>query len=173
MQMKKTRITLILCSFLATACSSNGAKQATAPALPQNDYVTFIKPGESFKHSQFTDIENYIVQLKNKKKLIILFATWCADSQRTIEQLQASPWVNNSELQIIAIGREENSTSLAQFKRDYHLNYPLISDENRTIYNAYANKGIPRLLLLDEDNRLIQEENSEDVYALERLLNLL
>jgi len=28
-------------------------------------------------------------------------------------------------------------------------------------------------LLLDEDNRLIQEENGEDVYALERLLNLL
>jgi peroxiredoxin len=62
---------------------------------------------------------------------------------------------------------------LAQFKRDYHLNYPLISDESRTIYNTYANKGIPRLLLLDEDNRLIQEENGEDVYALERLLNLL
>ena len=98
----------------------------------------------------------------NQKKLVWLFATWCHDSQRTIKDILASKLAQDNNLQIIGIGRKESNESLVKFKNEYLVSFPLVSDKNETIYKQFANTGVPRLLLLNENNKLVKTLIGED-----------
>jgi peroxiredoxin len=147
---KTTLIAISLVSSLS-GCAANSSN-----TLPKKGYETYIQLGEAFKHTKFNDIEGKQVVLGNKKKLIIFFATWCSDSQRTFKELKASSIINDKNIQIIGIGREESDESIKQFNQTYELEFPLISDPQRAIYQHYANKGVPRLILLDEKNMVVK-----------------
>ncbi|TQF72677.1 TlpA family protein disulfide reductase [Pseudoalteromonas luteoviolacea] len=125
---------------------------------PSQGYETYISDGQPFKHTHFEDISGHPIDLSKIKgnKLIILFATWCSDSKRTFSELNASALIHDSSLTILAIGREESPESLAEFAKNYRVKFPLIADEKRQIYSQYANKGVPRLILLDENNRVVK-----------------
>ena len=153
-----------------SACSQTSGTSTTQPILTTHkDYETYLKIGDNFTQTHFIDIYNNDVNLGEKKKLVILFATWCSDSQRLIKQLQQSPLSQDPQLQIIAIGREENAATLMQFKQDYNIAYPLIADPQRAIYNQYANKGVPRLILLDENNHVVKTLIGEDPNSLQKV----
>ncbi|MFC0119244.1 TlpA family protein disulfide reductase [Pseudoalteromonas xiamenensis] len=134
--------------FCTTACSS------TAPH--PKGYETYVAKGDKFKDMTLTSIQGDTVSFdQNKKKLIVLFATWCSDSKRTLRELKASPLISDPTLEIIAIGREESTASLSEFKDSFGVPFTLVADPDKAIYSHYANKGIPRLILLDEQNRVI------------------
>lgn len=59
---------------------------------------------------------------------------------------------------------------MSQFKQDYKINYPLIADSERAIYSQYANKGVPRLILLDEQNKVIKTLIGENPETLQKVL---
>ncbi|AOT10007.1 TlpA family protein disulfide reductase [Pseudoalteromonas luteoviolacea] len=147
--MIKSLLTISLITALNLSLSACGAMD--------QDYETYIHQGEAFKHLSLTDIKNQSYDLYGikSKKLVIFFATWCSDSLRMFEQLKASPLATDNTVTIIAIGRDETNASLTQFAEDYHVTFPLVSDEQRIIYSQYANKGVPRLILLDENNRVV------------------
>ncbi|KAF7767493.1 hypothetical protein PCIT_a4388 [Pseudoalteromonas citrea] len=142
----------LLCGVF-TGCSA-----VTSPPVASNKgYETYIKQGQVFKHTGFTDINNKPVSLDpNKKKLVLLFATWCSDSLRTLNELKASAIINDPTVQIIAIGREQTRETLKKFNQDFALPFELVADSERTIYQQYANKGIPRLILLDKTNTVVK-----------------
>ncbi|TMN33537.1 thioredoxin-like domain-containing protein [Pseudoalteromonas sp. S2755] len=167
--MKTTIKMLLLSTVLTTGLS--GCK-AYNEAHPQADdgYQTYIHTGDAFKHLQFTDIKNQTVRFDaNHKKLVILFATWCSDSQRLLSELKQSELLTQADLTIVAIGREENNTTLEQFNEAMQLPIHLVADPNRDIYNTYANKGIPRVILLDEHNQVMQTLIGEQPNTLSKL----
>ncbi|CAH9065433.1 Thiol-disulfide oxidoreductase ResA [Pseudoalteromonas holothuriae] len=134
----------------------SGCSLVQANTQHPKGYETYITPGEQFKHSSFSTINNDIVELGDTRKLIILFATWCSDSQRTLKELQASPLINDPTIQIIAIGRNEQRETLEEFNQEYNLPFALVADPSREIYSQYANAGIPRLILLDKSNNVVK-----------------
>ncbi|MCF2858544.1 TlpA family protein disulfide reductase [Pseudoalteromonas sp. SMS1] len=146
---RHTKIALI--SAIGLSLSACGT---TESIVSTPNYDTYISSGDTFKHTQFKDISGHSIDLANTpgNKLIILFATWCTDSKRTFRALNQSALIHSKDLTILAIGREENAETLGEFAKNYRIEFPLIADENRHIYNQYANKGIPRLILLDENN---------------------
>ncbi|MFC3034524.1 TlpA family protein disulfide reductase [Pseudoalteromonas fenneropenaei] len=142
-------------AFIGLALATTSACSST-PTPDSIGYETYVQQGDMFKDTELTDSQGQAVQFAaNKKKLVILFATWCSDSQRTLKELKESPLLNHPELQIVAIGREENNDSLNQFASEFGTPFTLVADPDRQIYSRYANKGIPRLLLLDEQNRVL------------------
>lgn len=159
------------CLTLA-ACSSNAdLSTPTQPSISnEKGYQTYIATGQYFKQNTFTDINDKTITLGDNNKLVILFATWCSDSQRIIKQLQASPVIHNQQLQIIGIGREETPDSLAQFADAYNIKFSLVADPERAIYNQYANKGVPRLILLDKHNKVVKTLIGEDPNTLQNVV---
>ncbi|MEJ6476499.1 TlpA disulfide reductase family protein [Pseudoalteromonas piscicida] len=152
--MKTTIKTLLLATMLTTGLS--GCK-ASSEAPTEQAYQTYVQTGDSFKHLNLTDINNNAIAFDaDHKKLVILFATWCSDSQRLLKELKQSPLLNQPDLTVIAIGREEDSATLKQFNDTMALPIHFVADPNRAIYSTYANKGIPRLILLDEQNKVRQ-----------------
>lgn len=138
--------------------SAGCANQAAQGVTEETKYLTYVKPGQVMPVMQFTDIQGSHIDLadSNKNKLVVLFATWCPDSQRAIKAILVSDLRLDNNLEIFAIGREENKASLELFAKKYHTDFPLIADVDRRIYSQFANAGVPRLILLDGDNRIVK-----------------
>ncbi|ASD65638.1 TlpA family protein disulfide reductase [Pseudoalteromonas piscicida] len=167
--MKTTIKMLLLSTILATGLSGCKASNEAQPKT-EDGYETYIHAGDTFKHLQFTDIKNQALRFDAKhKKLVILFATWCSDSQRLLSELKQSELLTRADLTIVAIGREETNTTLEQFNETMQLPVHFVADPNRDIYNTYANKGIPRVILLDEHNQVMQTLIGEQPNTLSKL----
>ncbi|MCL1062677.1 TlpA family protein disulfide reductase [Shewanella benthica] len=147
---------LISASLLSLALLVSGC--ATTTDNEQIEYLTYVKAGQLVPVTQFTDTQGNKINLEESgnAKLLVLFATWCPDSQRTMKALEASDLNLDPNLDIIAIGREENIAALEKFASEYEINFPLIADTDRAIYAKFANAGIPRLILLDANNTIVK-----------------
>lgn len=166
--MKIIKTTLIATVILLTSACSSTATPITANA---EKYQTYVVAGQQFPLTQLTSIDKQTINLQQQgqRKLVILFATWCSDSQRTIKEILASPLAQQKQLTIVGIGREETTESLEKFASDYQVNFPLVSDENREIYQQFANIGIPRLILVDENNKIVKTLIGEDPKTLAKI----
>lgn len=158
----------VLIASIALTLNGCAATQSIEPH--PKGYETYVVQGDDFKHTSFTDINGKPVTLNDKKKLVILFATWCSDSKRTLRELKASPLITNQDIQIIGIGREENPESMAKFNQEFELPFALVADPERAIYQHYANKGIPRLILLDEQNKVVKTLIGEQANVIEKVI---
>jgi len=163
----KTVLALTLITFLMGCSSTQNNHQPV-----KEKYQTYISAGQNFPIESLIDIngKNIALNNPNQKKLVLLFATWCHDSQRTIKDILASELTKDNKLQIIGIGREESNESLAKFKNEYKVSFPLVSDPNKAIYKQFANTGVPRLLLLDENNKLVKALIGEDQRTIDRII---
>ena len=142
-------IVLSLLIFVVSGCANTNK---------QTEYLTFVSPGDTVPVSQFVDTQGNSIDLSqsNNNKLLILFATWCHDSQRTMKHLVNSNIHLSPNIDIIGIGREETVANLDKFAAEYELNFALVADTDRSIYSQFANTGIPRLILLDADNKVVK-----------------
>lgn len=157
----------VVCSHLAvvaatvlslSACSQTPApvvaQAATAPAAPAE---FAIQPGAKLPWQTLRSIDGNEVQLAaGKRQLLVFFATWCGDSKRAMTQLMASDLVRQQDLQITGIGREEQIPALQKFRSEYQLNFALVADPDRTLYQKVASKGIPQLVTVSADGSIRQ-----------------
>ena len=160
--------TILLTAALLAGCA-NTPNEANAYQKPS--YDTYIEKGQTFPIEQFTNIQGERVELADdKRKLIVLFATWCSDSQRFVKQLSISPLITDPDLQIVGVGREDTIQQLEQFSQKFKTRFPLISDPERKIYNQFANAGVPRLILLDKDNKVVRTLIGEAPNAIDQVV---
>ncbi|TXH95756.1 MAG: TlpA family protein disulfide reductase [Rheinheimera sp.] len=145
-----------------SACSQKPAPVAAqavpATAAPAAASVAFaIQPGAKLPWQMLRSIDGHEVRLTpGKRQLLIFFATWCGDSKRAMTQLMASDLVRQQDLQIIGIGREEQIPALQKFRGDYQLNFALVADPDRALYQQVASKGIPQLVTVGADGNIRQ-----------------
>jgi peroxiredoxin len=59
---------------------------------------------------------------------------------------------------------------MAKFNQEFELPFALIADPERAIYQHYANKGIPRLILLDEQNKVVKTLIGEQANVIEKVI---
>lgn len=158
---------LVLAFSLLSACTTMNKNVAPKPA-----YQTYVKAGQTMPLTQVVDYHGKSHQIDQigQRKLIILFATWCSDSQRAFKQIVASPLANDPKLVIVGIGREENAENLAKFEKDYEVKFPLVADTQRDIYKQFANAGIPRIILVDENNIIVKTLIGEKPRAIDEIV---
>jgi hypothetical protein len=154
MSMDMNYKTILLTAALLTGCL-NTPNEANASQKPS--YDTYIEKGQAFPINQFTNIQGEQVNLAtDKRKLIVLFSTWCSDSQRFVKQLTLSPLIADTDLQIIGIGREDTIQGLEKFSQKFKTSFSMVADPERKIYSQFANAGVPRLILLDKNDNVVR-----------------
>lgn len=92
---------------------------------------------------------------------MILFVTWCSDSNRALKPLNQSPLLNEPMLEIIAIAREETKEDVIKWRDEHNINVPLATDVDRSIYKQFAVGGIPRLITIGNNNNVINMNLAE------------
>jgi peroxiredoxin len=68
----------------------------------------------------------------------------------------ASELVRQQDLQIVGIGREEQIPALQKFRSEYKLNFALVADPQRALYQHVASRGIPQLVTVGADGAIRQ-----------------
>lgn len=134
---------------------------AVAPLLspaaqPKRVVEERLRVGMKQPFAPLVDIDGNSIELAQtgRRTLLVFFATWCHDSQRFMHQLQRSELLGKTR--IIAFGRGESIEALQRFRAEYKLPIRFVSDPNQTYYHQVTNQGIPRIILLDEQNTVVK-----------------
>jgi peroxiredoxin len=165
--------TLMLCVLVCllvsiSSCQSSALLVKTEP----EKYPEYITTGDILPVSLLTTIDGNEINLHrgDKKKLIVLFATWCSDSNRLLTALNTSPLLNDKTIEIIAIAREEDEATVKAWRDKREINIALAVDEDRSIYRRFAGGGIPRVISVDEDNVVIKMNLAEGQEPLNKII---
>lgn len=137
---------------------SRTSEQPISNAVTQKPkYETYVNKGQLMPVLELLSIDGNTINLaaNDNRKLVILFATWCSDSQRAMRALTQSELIREKDLTIIGIARENSVDEVIQFKQDYGLDFDLVADSDRSIYQQFASAGIPRFIMLDENNQIV------------------
>lgn len=99
-----------------------------------------------------------ITQYKGKVLVVTFWASWCAPCRAelpVLEGLQIA--VGKERVQVVAINIEERD----QFKRITRTMPPfalqITHDINKRAHNAYGVKGIPHLLIIGRDGKIVRK----------------
>ena len=116
------------------------------------------------------DGEELDLQQLGKRKLVILFATWCHDSNRLLKALNSSPLLELEDIEIIAIAREEDIETVTAWRDKRGIKVALAVDNDRSIYKRFASGGIPRLITVGENNKVIKMNLAEGEQQLAKIV---
>ena len=162
---------ILLASSLMSACQTNGVISsneeatntiATSPQKPK--YEEFVIAGQAMPIESVIDVNGKTIDLTatDKQKLVILFATTCSDSNRALKALNQSDLLNEDDVEIIAIAREETSETVIAWRDENGIKVPLAADPDRSIYKMFAAAGIPRFITVSADNKVIKMNLAEE-----------
>jgi peroxiredoxin len=163
------KLSLITCLWLAvSACQAPGNKMSAEP----EKYPEYITRGDILPINTITTIDGVEVNLhrSDKKKVVVLFATWCTDSNRLMKALNNSALLEDKSIEIIAIAREEDESTVKAWRDKRGINIALAVDEDRSIYKKFAAGGIPRIISVDEDNIVIKMNLAEGEAQLNKIV---
>jgi len=159
---------VMLSLWILTACTTKGVNdrdissensQSPDSHVPvvTPKYETYVKAGQPLPLEAVETIDGKSIQFgrSDSRTLVILFATWCSDSQRAMKALKTSPLLKDKGVRIVAIARENTPAEVEQFKAEYDLTIDMVADVDRRIYKQFASAGIPRFIMVDEDNNIV------------------
>jgi thiol-disulfide isomerase/thioredoxin len=137
-----------------------------------NKYQEYIIAGDILPIASITTIDGIDINLHrtDKKKLVVLFATWCSDSNRLLTALNNSPLLKDDSIQVIAIAREEDNEIVTAWRDKRQIDVVIALDKDRSIYNRFADGGIPRIITVDEDNKVIKMNLAEGQEPLNKVI---
>jgi len=158
------KVVIVLSSLLFLGCqntqSSSSPSQTTAEKPKHQEY---LHSGDKLPINAIENIEGkkVVLQGSKKQKIIILFATWCPDSNRLIRSLNKSPILHDDNIEIIAIARGESKATVSAWRDKLELNVPFAVDEDKSIYKQFASGGIPRIITVNANNEIIKMNLAE------------
>ncbi|WP_019027485.1 TlpA family protein disulfide reductase [Colwellia piezophila] len=143
--------------------------------LNQNAAVVhdeYINTGDILPIDSITTIDGQELNLHQlgRRKLVILFATWCHDSNRLLKALNSSALLDSDDIDIIAIAREEDLETVTAWRDKRGIKVAIAVDENRAIYKRFASGGIPRLIMVGENNKIIKMNLAEGEQQLDQIV---
>lgn len=147
----------------ATSAQADNPFIISQPKKSASKYPEFVHSGDILPVREITTLEGKTINLQQvgKKKLVILFASWCSDSNRLLKALNNSPLLADDTIEVIAIAREENKATVKAWQQAHNIKTPLAVDIDRAIYKKFASGGIPRIITVAENNQIIEMNLAE------------
>ena len=169
--MKKILFMALMVSVALISCNqtkeekTNGDKQEKTQTDPEADVkaTTLSVVGQEVPPFSFQTTEgtNYSTEkLEGKIVLLNFFATWCPSCMKEMPALQEKVWEEykgNDEFFMVSLGREHNMKEMKEFKAEKGYDFHFAPDTARAIYGQFAEKYIPRNVLIDREGKIIYQ----------------
>lgn len=97
--------------------------------------------------------------LSGRPCVIVFFNTGCGDCRRELPAVQKVYDEFKDRVNFVCIGREEPYESVLSFWKFMGLTMPVSPQPDRTIYNLFAQRGIPRTYMCNEEGRIVHTFN--------------
>jgi len=145
--MKKQFIPFLLFFFLL-ACSTNEEYAPTGIELAVGDKIP------SFSITMSTGKTVSDKDLSGHLSLIVFFNTGCKDCQKELPVIQRF-YETYPKYPLICISRAEKASSIATYWKENHFTLPYSAQEDRTIYELFAQQGIPRIYIISPEGIIL------------------
>jgi len=145
---------LILLSLCLGSCSepSDKREEGLNRSLPQVEGIE----APDFK---LPDLEGQSFRLSNARGnpvLLIFSTTWCAYCRSELPHLrEIHDRYSPRGLRVVQIFIQESRQKVSSFARQYHLPYRVLLDERGEVAETYSVRGVPDLILLDQNGRVL------------------
>lgn len=131
--------------------------------LSQEDYMksSLVQLNETAPEFSFTTNDGKTVKLSDYKGKVILinfFATWCGPCMKEMPYIQKDLWEKlkkNDTFIILSFGRDHSQEEVNKFIESKKFTFPIFADKDKSIYNLFATKYIPRNYLIDSNGKVI------------------
>lgn len=147
--MKRISITLILIIFFLFCTTKKDETTLTKLGQEAPDFRVTTLAGETYSLSD----------LRGKVVWINFFATWCPPCNEEMPELEKQVWqaFQGDDFTVLSIGREHTVVELIPFKAEKAVSFPMAPDPERKIYSLYAEKFIPRNVLVDREGKIVHQ----------------
>jgi len=156
-----TRITsAALCFFLFVCCNASVAAPATGEAAPDVPLGTTAS-GASVK------VADYL----GKVAVVSFWASWCAPCRKELPILEGLQREGKGNIQVIAVNIEDHSVFEKAAKVLGELRLLLVNDHGNRSQRAYKVKGIPHMVVIGRDGRILAVHEGYGETALDGIVD--
>lgn len=103
--------------------------------------------------------------LLGKAVMIVFFNTSCSDCRRELPQVQQTFEAvgNDPEVEIFAISRAQDFSSVSQYWIENGLTLPFSAQDDESLFNLFASRVIPRIFIADPKGVIIASYSDVDM----------
>ncbi|HAF31222.1 MAG TPA: protein-disulfide isomerase [Bacteroidales bacterium] len=164
------RKTILIFSVLLIGLYSCNYKEKKAEREAKEDVIksTLIKVRQEVPEFTFITLSNDTVNinaLKGKIVFMNFFATSCPICIKELPFIESDIWAkhkDNKNFELIVFGREHNADEMISFKEKTGYTFNIVPDPGRKIYSLFAERYIPRNIVLDREGRIIYQATGFD-----------
>ncbi|MFP4025189.1 MAG: TlpA family protein disulfide reductase [Thiohalospira sp.] len=156
---------IILVSAVLLSFSSCNYKEKKAQKEQEKDVKksTLIEKGQTVPEFNYINLQGDTLNIKEHQGKVVFMNFFAASCPICIKELPyvekeiQEKYKNNENFELLIFGREHNANEMAAFKvkNEYTMNF--IPDPERKIYALFAEKYIPRNIVLNREGKIIYE----------------
>lgn len=90
-----------------------------------------------------------------KPVLLIFWATWCGQCAKELSDLKTFTKKYQDKIQILAVDSGEPKQTIKDYIQKKDINFLILLDEQRKIWNEYLVRGTPSHFLIGKDGKII------------------
>ena len=160
--MKKSILLLIVLIISLHSCNYKHKKAEREAEL---DVIksTLIEVGQQVPEFSFITLENDTININDLKGEVVFinfFATSCPICIKELPFIESDIWTkykDNENFELIVFGREHIADEMIAFKEKNEYPFNIVPDPGRKIYSLFAEKYIPRNIIIDRNGIIIYQ----------------
>ena len=146
----------VLCVFVG--CPKDETQLPEESLTPEE--TVLVAAGDIAPNFELTTLEGEIFNLeahRGKVVLVNFFATWCPPCREELPYLEKEIWqrFDPEDFALIVVGREENDEVIGPFVESNGYSLPFAGNPNKTAYDRYATRFIPRNFVIGADGTVL------------------
>ena len=153
---------------------------AKAQEKEKEDPTAFdvTKIGQKVPEFTFTTLDGKTINIRDlegKTVLINFFATWCGPCMKEMPQLEKQIWpeFNDKDFYMICLGRGHDAEELKKFQTKKGFSFPIAPDKDKSIYEKFFTRYIPRNVLVNAKGEIIFQEFGYTEESFAHLIDLI
>ncbi|MDY6800190.1 MAG: TlpA disulfide reductase family protein [Bacteroidota bacterium] len=158
------RIIILVSTVLLTFSSCN-YKEKKAEEEHEKDVKksTLIEKGQDVPKFEYINLQGDTLNIRDHQGKVVFmnfFATSCPICIKELPYLEKEiqkKYKNNENFELLVFGREHNVDEMSAFKEQKGYTMNFIPDPERKIYALFAEKYIPRNIVLNREGKIIYE----------------
>lgn len=89
-----------------------------------------------------------------KPVLLVFWATWCGFCAKELPDLKTFTKEHQNDVQVIVISSGEVKSTIVDYVKEKEINFMMLLDEQKEIWNSYLVRGTPNHFLIDKQGKI-------------------
>jgi len=166
--------------MIGVACNSGGkvaAKSTSKPTLKERGQamaqqnLPYKKPVKSIQPTTVKTLNGKSITIgQQKPTILLLFASHCMHCQREVPTFSSTFAQLKEQVNLVA-SSTESEKKIKQFIEEYKgINFNYHQDSEGTLYQTFANRAVPHVILIDKNGKIKRHEAGWDPQYMDKFI---